>query len=202
MGAIFRIKKEEKPSERSLYDCYYTRVRGNYIYCQKGHTLHDYHGKNVSVNIQRLARGAPLVLNICQKCADFESMGEPLPSGERGWNIVATKPYFLSTNSGKHPPLLKRWRREKPLVSIKGKTIRCSDCGIIIDFQGTGDKRNSLFTGNAKIPKRCQSCRAKKKMERYGDGDYSYRLRSWRSVNRWTDPMWKVWQWKRKQSNL
>ena len=65
-------------------------------------------------------------------------------------------------------------------MSIKGKTIRCSDCGIIINFEGTEDKIHSLFLGSTRMPKRCQSCRFKKKMERYGDGDYSYRLRSWK----------------------
>jgi hypothetical protein len=104
MGVILKTKEKEKPSDRSLYDCYHARVRGNYIYCQKGHSLHDYNGRNVPVNIQRLARGAPLVFSVCKKCADFEGMGEPLPSEERGWYTAAIKPYLLTTNNGKHLP--------------------------------------------------------------------------------------------------
>jgi hypothetical protein len=38
-----------------------------------------------SVDMRRLARGEPLVFANCQKCPDFESVGEPVPEGDRGW---------------------------------------------------------------------------------------------------------------------
>jgi len=78
--------------ERSLYDCYHARVRGDHIYCQKGHLFHNNGRQNGSISIKRLAKGAPLVMSICQECADFESMGEPLSSEERGWLRVGSNP--------------------------------------------------------------------------------------------------------------
>jgi hypothetical protein len=72
-------------TERSLYECFHARVKGDRVYCQKGHPLQDKGRQNGSISMQRLARGEPLVMSICQECADFEVMGEPLPSEERGW---------------------------------------------------------------------------------------------------------------------
>jgi hypothetical protein len=72
-------------NERSLYDCYHARVRGDHIYCQKGHLFHNNGRQNGSISIKRLAKGAPLVMSICQECADFESMGDHVPCEERGW---------------------------------------------------------------------------------------------------------------------
>jgi len=72
-------------TERSLYECFHARVKGDRVYCQKGHPLQDRGRQNGSINIQRLARGEPLELSICQECADFESMGEAIPYEERGW---------------------------------------------------------------------------------------------------------------------
>jgi hypothetical protein len=71
--------------ERSLYDCSHARVKDGRIYCNKGYRLRETVGKNGSINLERLARGEPLILSVCQKCADFESMGEPISIEERGW---------------------------------------------------------------------------------------------------------------------
>lgn len=70
--------------KRTLYDCYHARVNGERIYCAKGYILSAKSG-NGHIGIRRLARGEPLALAICQKCADFDSMGPPLPPEERGW---------------------------------------------------------------------------------------------------------------------
>jgi len=71
--------------ERSLYECLHARVQGDRIYCEKGHPLREQGRRNGPLNIQRLARGEPLVLSICQECADFERTGEDIPCDERGW---------------------------------------------------------------------------------------------------------------------
>ena len=76
---------DSKTRERSLYDCFHARVKDRRIYCDKGHRLNETAGRNGAINIERLARGEPLILNVCQKCADFESMGNPLLPEERGW---------------------------------------------------------------------------------------------------------------------
>ncbi len=64
-------------------------------------------------------------------------------------------------------------------MSFKDKTIQCSDCGATFTFS-KGEQEQFVSRGNTKTPKRCPSCRVKKKMERYGDGDHNYRSRSWR----------------------
>jgi hypothetical protein len=58
-------------------------------------------------------------------------------------------------------------------MSLKDKAIRCSDCGTTFIFSA-GEQEQFVSRGNANTPKRCPSCRAKKKMERYGDGDHNY----------------------------
>jgi len=72
-------------NERSLYECFHARVKEKRIYCAKGHPLQGKGERNGSLNIERLARGEPLIMSVCQDCADFESMGNPLPDKERGW---------------------------------------------------------------------------------------------------------------------
>jgi len=71
--------------ERSLYECFHARVKGGRIYCAKGHRFYGLGGRNGTLKVERLARGEPLVMSACQGCADFESMGEPVPAEERGW---------------------------------------------------------------------------------------------------------------------
>ena len=71
-------------SERSLYECFHARVNGKRIYCAKGHPLQGKGERNGSLNIERLARGELLIISVCQDCADFESVGDPLPDKERG----------------------------------------------------------------------------------------------------------------------
>lgn len=70
--------------KRSLYQCFNARVESNRIRCAKGHVLSCRSGDG-SLNIERLARGEPLVIKVCQDCPDFESMGKPVLPEERGW---------------------------------------------------------------------------------------------------------------------
>jgi len=77
--------------ERSLYECFHARVKGERIYCEKGHDLQEPAHGDGTLNIEWLARGEPLVMSVCQDCADFESMGSPIPSEERGWLNEATE---------------------------------------------------------------------------------------------------------------
>ena len=72
-------------TERSLYECFHAQVKGDRIYCQKGHLFQNKGGQSGSTNIQQLARGEPLIMSICQDCADFECMGGAIPCEERGW---------------------------------------------------------------------------------------------------------------------
>jgi len=76
---------DSKTGERSLYDCFHARVKNGRIYCDKGYRLRETAGRNGALNVERLARGEPLILSVCQECADFESMGEPVLPEERGW---------------------------------------------------------------------------------------------------------------------
>ena len=71
-------------TKRSLYDCSRARVKGERIYCDRGHVLSSKSG-NGGLDVKRLARGDPLVLAVCQGCPDFDSMGPPILEQERGW---------------------------------------------------------------------------------------------------------------------
>ena len=64
-------------------------------------------------------------------------------------------------------------------MSFQDKSLQCSDCGTTFSFSA-GEQEFYSSKGFANEPKRCPSCRAKKKMERHVDGDYNYRSRAWR----------------------
>jgi hypothetical protein len=66
-------------------------------------------------------------------------------------------------------------------MSFHDKPLQCPDCGTTFTFsvEEQGFFQAKGFTIE---PKRCPSCHAAKKTERYGDGDYSYRSRSWQQM--------------------
>ena len=69
--------------KRSLYMCSHAKVKGDKLYCSKGHEL------TVHASVRALARGAPLIFSCCQDCEDYDEMGPPVPAGERGWAKLA-----------------------------------------------------------------------------------------------------------------
>ncbi len=71
--------------KRSLYTCQNAVVKGNVIVCAEGYKLESGYARNMS--ILPLQRGAPLELTVCQKCLDYDCMGDPIPEKERGWQI-------------------------------------------------------------------------------------------------------------------
>ena len=73
--------KEEK---RTLYECSHACVRGERIYCRKGHPFFPPPGF-AHLDIGRLAEGKRLAFKPCQACADFDCIGLPVPPEERGW---------------------------------------------------------------------------------------------------------------------
>ena len=68
-------------------------------------------------------------------------------------------------------------------MSFQDKSIQCSDCGATLTFSA-GEQEFSQSKGFTNEPKRCPSCHAARKTKRYGDGDYSYRSRSWQQIFR------------------
>ena len=70
--------------KRTLYECFHARVKGDRIYCQKGHWLLK-KSEDGSVGIGRLSGGKQLAFQVCQGCPDFDEMGPPVSSGEKGW---------------------------------------------------------------------------------------------------------------------
>ncbi len=70
--------------KRAVYDCAHARVKGERILCRKDHPF-SLKTDDGSIDVKRLARGEPLQLDICQGCADFDSMGPPIPEEDRGW---------------------------------------------------------------------------------------------------------------------
>jgi hypothetical protein len=66
---------------------------------------------------------------------------------------------------------------------FQDKYLQCSDCGATFAFSAEEQEffRSRGFTNE---PKRCPSCYAARKTKRYGDGDYSYRSRSWQQMSR------------------
>jgi hypothetical protein len=85
-------------ARRTLYQCSHARVRGERIYCEKGHLLSP-KSENGTLNIRRLARGDLLALGVCQQCPDFDRMGPPLAAAERGWLRTAKGPGSRSAGS-------------------------------------------------------------------------------------------------------
>ena len=70
--------------KRSLYQCFEAKVNGEEIYCAKKHVL-DSRIDDGTISIRRLERGEPLEMTVCQKCKDYNRMGEPIPRNEMGW---------------------------------------------------------------------------------------------------------------------
>ena len=68
-------------------------------------------------------------------------------------------------------------------MSFQAKSIQCSDCRATFTFSAEEQElfRSRGFTNE---PKRCPSCHAARKTKRYGDGEYSYRSRSWQQMFR------------------
>ncbi|KTB49008.1 hypothetical protein DEALK_18550 [Dehalogenimonas alkenigignens] len=69
---------------RSLYDCNHARVLGQRIYCRRGYPL-SFKAGTGSLDLKRLARGEPLVLDICQACPDCDKLVPAIPQEDRGW---------------------------------------------------------------------------------------------------------------------
>jgi len=68
-------------------------------------------------------------------------------------------------------------------MTFQDKQIQCSDCGSTFTFTA-GEQEFYQSKGFTNEPKRCPSCHAAMKTKRYGDGDYSYRSRSWQQMFR------------------
>ena len=68
-------------------------------------------------------------------------------------------------------------------MSFQDKILECSDCRNSFTFSA---EEHEFFQSRGYInePKRCPLCHAAKKTKRYGDGDYSYRSRSWQQMFR------------------
>ncbi len=73
----------------SLYECFAAKVKGEDIYCDKGHPIST--RADGKMDILPLARGAPLELASCQNCVDFKRMGKPVEAKDRGWIHKAGK---------------------------------------------------------------------------------------------------------------
>ncbi len=70
--------------KRALYECSHARVVGERILCRK-YRRFSQKTEDGSIDVKRLARGEPLQLDVCQRCADFDILGPPVPEEERGW---------------------------------------------------------------------------------------------------------------------
>jgi len=66
---------------------------------------------------------------------------------------------------------------------FQDKYLQCSDCGATFAFSAE-EQEFFQSTGFTNEPKRCTSCHSARKTKRYGDGDYSYRSRSWQQIFR------------------
>ena len=68
-------------------------------------------------------------------------------------------------------------------MSFQDKTLECSDCGNTYTFNAE-EQEQFQSRGFTNEPKRCPSCHVARKTKRYGDGNYSYRSRSWQQMFR------------------
>ena len=71
-------KVKKRIVKRTLWDCSNAKVWGDRVHCKAGQVLGI-------VTIEKVARGAPLALSVCQKCEHYDNNGPPLPKEERGW---------------------------------------------------------------------------------------------------------------------
>ncbi len=62
-------------------------------------------------------------------------------------------------------------------MTYQEKSIKCSDCGATFAFTA-GEQEFYATKGFTNEPKRCPNCRAAKKAQRDGNGEYSYISRS------------------------
>jgi len=84
--------------KRSLYMCGNAKViGGKSISCIKGHRLSREQSTDPNISVDRLVRGEPLELAVCQNCRDYYEFGPPVPKKERGWlkpdNLLTSQPY-------------------------------------------------------------------------------------------------------------
>ena len=68
----------------SLYECSNAIVSVEDIHCRKGHRLEERRGDG-TISIQRLIRGVPLEMTVCQGCKDFDRNGPRVKPRYRGW---------------------------------------------------------------------------------------------------------------------
>jgi hypothetical protein len=66
-------------------------------------------------------------------------------------------------------------------MSFQDKYLQCSHCGVTFNLSAE-EQDFSQSRGYINEPKCCPSCHSAKKTKRYGDGDYSYRSRSWQRM--------------------
>ena len=59
-------------------------------------------------------------------------------------------------------------------MTYQEKSIHCSDCGTTFTFTA-GEQEFYASKGFTNEPKRCPACRATRKTQRNGDGEYAYR---------------------------
>ncbi len=64
-------------------------------------------------------------------------------------------------------------------MTYQDKSIQCSECGATFTFT-VGEQEFYASKGLTNEPKRCGPCRAARKTQRNGDGDFSYRASSQR----------------------
>ena len=71
-------------SKVSLYECSNAIVSNENIGCSKGHRLEE-RRVDGTISIQRLIRGVPLEMTVCQGCKDFDRNGPRVKPRHRGW---------------------------------------------------------------------------------------------------------------------